>query len=235
MLVNSIKKNSFSLFKKIMSYIAPDILELRKGDVTSILLVKMVNGKLILDATRVNYSFGGLHLLFERVFQKIDLINFKPEKILILGYGVGSVGHILRNDYGLQSHITAVELDTVVIELGGRYFNTTLMENFRMYNMDAAEYVKSSREIFDLIIVDVFVESFVPESVRTQSFLEGLKTIMNTDALLIYNFMLHDKKSRENFIILENRLKGIFNELKTLHINEPGNDNHVMIAKKHLA
>lgn len=232
MFVNLIKKNSFSLFKKIMSYIAPDILELRKGELTSLLQVKLENGKLILDASHVNYSFGGLHLLFERVFRRLDFQNYKPEKILILGYGVGSIGQILRNEYGLKSHITAVELDAIVIELGGRYFKTTEMENFRMYNMDASDYVKSSRETFDLIFVDVFIESFVPESVRTQEFLNGLQTIMNPGATLIFNYMVYDKKSGENFKSLENKLKGIFDDFKTLYINDPGNDNHVLIARK---
>jgi spermidine synthase len=229
---NSLRKNSFSLFRKILSYIAPDILELRSGDISPVLSVKLCDGELQLDAARVNYSFGGLHTLFVKVFQKIELGKYKPEKVLILGYGVGSVGHILRNNYGLQSHITAVELDTVVIELGGRYFNMSKMENFRLYNMDASEYVKSSGEAFDLIIVDVFVESTVPESVRSRGFLEDLSKLMNKDALLIYNYMIHDKISKENFIILENRMQDIFPGMQTLVMNDGGNDNHVFAAQK---
>ena len=231
-IVYSKKKYFISFFRKLLSYIAPDMIEVKGGEVSSVLAVKLSNGKLSLDGKNVNYSFGGLHQLFQNIFQQLDFKNRRPEKILILGFGVGSVAHILRTEYGIHSHITGVELDKVVLELGNQYFNTSAIENLLLLNLEASDYAFTSKETFDLIVLDVFVESTVPPSVRSPWFLEKLSSMLNPKAMLIYNFMVEDEVSNENYFQLKNHLEILFPKVYTLRMQGLQRHNRVLIAEK---
>jgi tRNA1(Val) A37 N6-methylase TrmN6 len=76
-----------------------------------------------LNSKNANYSFDGLHIIFNQLFQKIDINKFEFRNILILGMGAGSIISLLRDKYNISCPITAIEKDEVVIELAKKYFN----------------------------------------------------------------------------------------------------------------
>lgn len=54
----------------------------------------MNNGKLMLNANQSNYSFGGLHLIFEQLFDQIQIDKYDFKNVLLLGLGAGSISVI---------------------------------------------------------------------------------------------------------------------------------------------
>lgn len=78
----------------------------------------------MLNARFANYSFGMLHEMFINTFKKIKLQHRNIKEALLLGFGAGSFASILTDDYRMNCHITAVEKDRLVIEIGRKYFDT---------------------------------------------------------------------------------------------------------------
>src|SRR5690606_16943954 len=160
-----------ALFSRILSYIFPIVVDRRSGTITETLEVRIFNGRYTLDAGTVNYSFGGLHKVFEKTFKSLRIEVYEFKNILILGMGAGSIMSILTKAYGVACPVTAIERDFAVLELGHQYFDMYKYTNLKLINDDAYEFVKNTKEVFDLVVVDIFIEDQVPEIFASNAFL----------------------------------------------------------------
>ena len=77
----------------------PIVIETREGSVTPYLEVMKSNGKYVLNSHNANYSFGGLHILFDAFFKQIDIKKYDIKNVLLLGMGAGSVISLLKQKY----------------------------------------------------------------------------------------------------------------------------------------
>lgn len=197
-------------FHNAVSYLYPHVVEARQGNVTPYLEVLRRNGKYILNSSRVNYSYGGLHLVFEDLFEKVNINRYQFKNVLLLGMGAGSIISLLREKYHLDFKITALEKDDVVIELAERYFNIGRFKNLEIVNRDAFEYVLHCTEKFDMVIVDLFIEEDVPAKFASASFLSALKNITAQHACVIYNKMIMTDVHATQFAGLTEKFNNIF-------------------------
>ena len=99
---------------RLLSYILP-ITKRIESQYNGTLEITWFNGKKHLNSKNANYSYGSLQEILRIGLQKIDLLNCK--KILVLGLGAGSVIETLRKDLNYNNHITALEIDPVIIEI----------------------------------------------------------------------------------------------------------------------
>ncbi len=175
--------------KDAWSFLYPIKVDSRSGDLTTHLEVIRFKGKNVLNSFTVNYSFGGLHLIFEQLFKKIDIEKYDFKNVLILGMGAGSIVSLLEEKYKINCHITAIEKDKVVIELAKKYFNINKYKSLTIINEDAFDYTHRTKEKFDLIISDLFIESNVPKKFETNEYLTNLKKISTDTCCVIYNKM----------------------------------------------
>ena len=167
----------------------PIKIESRKGEVTSYLEVMQSNGKYVLNSENANYSYGGVHVIFDKLFQKIDIKQYNFKKVLLLGMGAGSIIKLLQEKYNINCSITAIEKDEVVIDLAKKYFGINTYKNLNIINADAFDYAASCNETYDLIISDLFVEWDVPKKFASNEYLKSLKRISSNKACIIYNKM----------------------------------------------
>src|SRR5690625_1752355 len=125
------------------------------------LFVRHENGKKVLDTQNSNYSFGGLQdvLNFGLDSLRVDLFN----SVLVLGMGAGCVVDSLRNRYNYHGPVTGVELDPVVIEIARTEFNILKDPKVELIEADAEKFIAETRQKFDLIVIDLFVDIQVPE------------------------------------------------------------------------
>jgi spermidine synthase len=191
-----------TLLRKIGSYFVPVVVETRKGAITDTLEVRLYNGRYTLDASKVNYSFGCLHEVFERAFESIHLGSYNFKNVLILGMGAGSVMSILTKTYKITCPVTAVEKDIAVIDLGNKYFNMSRYTNLKLINSDACEFMKQSIERFDLVVIDLFVEDQVPEIFASESFLGFLRNRASANSIVIYNQVTNTPRQKQEADIL---------------------------------
>jgi spermidine synthase len=211
--------------KNLVSFIHPILIESRNGTVTDYLEVMQSNGQYVLNSHKANYSFGGVHTIFDKLFQKTNIKQYDIKNVLVLGMGAGSVIRLLQEKYCLNCPVTAVEKDKVVIELAKKYFNIEKYKALTIVNADAFDYVTYTENKYDLIISDLFIEADVPEIFASNSYLKNLKRISNTNVCIIYNKMTESPVHKKELADLSDNFERIFpgSEIHKLYVNESEN------------
>jgi len=212
----------------MVSYLYPVIVEKRKGTVTPYLEVVKSNGKYVLNSDNANYSYGGLHALFNSFFKRIAIKKYDIKSVLVLGMGAGTVVSLLKQKYKIDCSITAVEKDDVVIELAKKYFQIEKFKALRIVNDDAFEYVKTTHKKFDLIISDLFIDGNVPEQFASSEYITNLKRISNTNSCLIYNKMTEDPKHKKEVKAFEKLFSDVFTGAETHKLIANDSENSLL-------
>ena len=109
-----------SKIKYLLSFLFDVTIETTESILNPILKIVLRNGRLLLNTQNANYTYGSLEDAFKFVFKKIKIEDKKLNKILILGFGCGSVA-ALFNGY-INIEITGIEADEKVLELYEKYF-----------------------------------------------------------------------------------------------------------------
>ncbi len=216
------------LSKELLSHLIPVIVETRTGTVSPYLEVMLYRRNYSLNTKHVNYSYGGLHRVFDNLFQKINLTLFDFRNILVLGMGAGSVITLLREKYDLKCSITAIEKDKVVIELAKQYFNIDRHKNLEVINDDAYNFVFRTENKYDLIISDIFIDADVPGIFASEEYLQQLKQISCTNSCIIYNKMTEKKRHKDEFKALTLSFEAIFPGTEIHRIVIAGKENSIL-------
>jgi spermidine synthase len=173
--------------KQFLSYLYPVLIESRSGELSDCLEVRKRKGKYVLDSHTVNYSYGGLHQLFDSLFHITHIKEQSFNSVLLLGMGAGSVVSLLTERYEKICEVTAIENDAIVIELAKKYFAIQRFDTLRIIKEDALKFVGETKNKYDLIIVDLFIDNEVPEMFTTQSFINNLRKIATNNCSVIFN------------------------------------------------
>ncbi|MBI3518639.1 MAG: hypothetical protein HY062_04680 [Bacteroidetes bacterium] len=211
--------------KNIVSFMFPVIVEHCHGKVTDYLEVVQSNGQYVLNSQNANYSFGGVHVIFDKLFKKININQYTFNNVLILGMGAGNIIKLLQEKYHVYCPITAVEKDEVVIDLAKKYFDIGKYKSLNIIHADAFEYACSTTHKYDLIISDLFIEWDVPEIFASNDYLLNLKRISTSNACIIYNKMTELPVHKKELLSLSDHFEKVFpgSEIHTLYVNESQN------------
>jgi len=212
--------------KKILSYLWP-ITRRYSSKINGLLEVTYIDGKKVLDSKNANYSYGQLQKVLEFGVEKIDLNGIK--NILLLGMGGGSIVRSLREKFKYTGLIIAVEIDPKVIEIAKEEFGIVEYPNQSIVQEDAFIYVKNSNEAFQLIIIDLFIDSEVPTIFFEQEFCRNVADCIDLNGFLIFNLGMGLK---ENSGIIR-KIMSYFGEEFELNIHfQVHGLNELLIAKK---
>ena len=184
------------------------------------------NGKKHLNTKNANYSYGSLQKILKFGLQKIDLKNCN--NILILGLGAGSVIETLIQDFNFKNHITALDLDPAIIKIALDEFNLSESKNLEIICDDALNFMNRNQKIFDLIIVDLFIDTEVPSPFYKTSFWVQIVKANSSKGSILFNASLqsnNDKSLSEITSFLLN------NRYKTEQLNKVNGTNTLLIAK----
>lgn len=228
MLSRRLIQPSLNKIRYLLSYCIPLTIEQCRGDLSPLLQVNLYEGKYRLDGRLVNYSFGGLHLAFEKAFEFAHLENKTIHHALILGLGAGSVVNLLVNKYQKKCNIIGVEADPIVIELAQRYFGLQQYSQLKVVVQDAHCFVQEHTGSYDLIVMDVFIENKVPPPFLEETFLLHLNRLLSPRGLLFYNYIPENAHDT----LLASRMKKIWNPLTELKIKIGHTDNIMFIHDK---
>ncbi|MFN0031245.1 MAG: spermidine synthase [Flavobacteriales bacterium] len=134
--------------------------------------VTMQRGRKVLHSKNTNYSYGNVQQVWSAGLKKLDLMHV--QSILLLGLGGGSIIDILKNEYRYRGHLTAVEIDPVVVDIAKEEFGITTNEQTEIICDDAANYVSKTKDTFDLIIVDIFIDDVMPDILLSMKFWQNI-------------------------------------------------------------
>lgn len=179
------------MFKKWLSYFIPMMVYQKKSALSKNLEVTWNNGELVLDSKNTNYSYGSLQRIL-RVglknigFGKVSQMNH----ILVLGVAGGSVIKTLVDEIKYSGKITGVEIDPEIITIANEHFHLDKIPNLNIVIDDAFEFALKTKEKYDLIIIDIFQDTVMPNFLFEKFFANRLGFLLNAHGLLLFNTMI---------------------------------------------
>lgn len=201
-------------FQKYWSFINRIVVEEKSTLYNSKLIVAIQNGKYVLNTLNANYSFGSLHRVFQKTFKKINLAQKNYNSCLLLGGGVGSIPSIFYHELDLAIKTDFVEIDSEVIGLGKRYFCLSKYPLLTIINDNAKCFLEKNTALYDVIIVDVFIDLDVPIYFTSETFFASIREKLSEKGSLIFNFVTYNYELKQKLKALESRLKIIFEASK---------------------
>ncbi|MBT5868694.1 MAG: fused MFS/spermidine synthase [Nitrospinaceae bacterium] len=150
-------------------------------------------------------SFGAVHdlqsmynpkdelevpLVYQRIMSIGAAYPKNLKKVLMLGLGGGRLTQYLRQ-YLKRAEFTVVELDPAVISVAKAHFGVQEKDkHLKIVQADAWEYLKDSKDKFDLILVDVCVSDTVPPQVKSADFYKEVKAHLAKGGTAVQNVSL---------------------------------------------
>ena len=123
---------------------------------------------------------------------------FKPNRMLMLGYGLGTVAELTRKIWG--NDVACLGIDVEVLET---YPQDTVVRE------DAFYWIKDGKAFdkFDYIVVDLFKGRNVEPRVFTDEFLGNLKSNLSPEGLVSIHFIGAELMNQENKELIEKYFK----------------------------
>ncbi|NBL65211.1 methyltransferase domain-containing protein [Flavobacterium sp. NST-5] len=219
------------MFKKIVSYVYPMNVMKQNSAFSKNLEVTWTNGYLVLDSRNTNYSYGSLQRILKIGLKNIGFEKIKKmNHILVLGVAGGSVIKTLVEEIQVSAKITGVEIDKEVIEIANLYFNLNKIPNLEIVIEDAFEFTLKTKTKYDLIIVDVFCDTHMPNFLFEDFFRERICFLLQPKGNILFNTMcLNEIQNQRNIKYVEQIPKDYF--VKTIPRVEQHNEL-IIIEKK---
>jgi spermidine synthase len=185
------------MFAKFFSYFIPINVYKKNSAISKSLEVTWNNGELVLDSKNTNYSYGSLQRILKKGLKYIGYERIKKfESILILGVAGGSVIKTLVDDVKFKGKITGVELDAEIIEIAKKYFKLDEIKNLELHLDDAFEFVLKTKSNYDLIIIDIFQDTKMPNFLFEDFFINRINFLVNPEGFILFNTMVINEKDR---------------------------------------
>lgn len=151
--------------------------------------VNYENGVKVLNSENANYSFGSLHQIMLKGIDEI-LKNHKPQSVLILGLGAGSILSIMKKKFKWPYTFKAVEIDADMVRLGQMHFAESQSDNGEILVSDANTAIyQLENASFDLIVDDVFWDNIIPDFCKTKDYLQRNKELLKQGGVYLRNTM----------------------------------------------
>ncbi len=196
---------------KLLSYIIEIPIETRNSDHSPKLRVTLKRGRYALGTNNVYYSHEDQYSSFKQAFAQLQPTQRDTNRVLVLGYGLGSIPHILHKHHNIGAHYTAVDIDPVVVGMAQRYGNLPNDSVVHWINSDALSYVTYSNEQYDLICMDVFVDDTIPEAfLRMEFLIEAVKLLKPGGKFLFSHLTSTPARQAKAKNYLEDVFKSVF-------------------------
>lgn len=220
-----------TMLRKILSYFIPVNILKRDSAISQRLEVTLNNGKLVLDSKNTNYSYGSLQRILRKGLQYIGFERIRGfQNVLVLGVAGGSVIKTLADDIGFKGIITGVEIDPKVIALANTYFGLDKVENCNVIITDAFEYVLKCTEKYDLIIIDIFKDTVMPNFLFEDFYIQRVNDMLNVNGFILFNTMTLTEKDKERNV----RYRQAFNENFSVRMYPKVEDHNELFTIKKL-
>ena len=124
---------------------------------------------------------------YTRKMMAFLLLNQNPHDIVMIGLGGGSLAKFCYRHLPM-SRVTVVELDARVIALREQFCIPEDDERFRIVHADGVQYLRSSQEPVDVVLVDAFDEVGIARSLAESDFYANAERLLREHGVLVMNF-----------------------------------------------
>jgi spermidine synthase len=186
------------MFQKLLSYLVPITIYKQNSKFSKTVEINWNNGELVLDSQNTNYSYGSLQRILRKGLKYIGFNRIRGfENILILGVAGGSVIKTLVDEIQFKGKITGVEIDNNIIEIANEYFKLNTIPNLEIVIDDAFEFVLKNKDQYDLIIIDVFQDTMMPNFLFEDFFIDRINSLLKLNGFILFNTMVLNKENEE--------------------------------------
>ena len=186
------------MVKRILSYLLPIKIYQKKSLISKNLEVTWNNGQLVLDSENTNYSYGSLERILRKGLLYIGFDRIKKfENVLVLGVAGGSVIKTLTREVKFKGKITGVEIDETAVEIAKKFFQLDQIPNLNLVVDDAFEFVLKTKEKYDLIIIDVFQDTKMPNFLFEDFFINRIIFLLKVNGFILFNTMVLNFSDRK--------------------------------------
>ena len=194
------------MIKRLLSYFLPIKVYETPSNTSTNLEVTWNNGYLVLDSKNTNYSFGSLQRALKKGLKYIGYERIKSfESILVLGVAGGSVIETLKKEVKFDGKITGVEIDATVVDIANKYFGLSKYDNLEIVIDDAFEFVLKTKDTYDLIIIDIFQDTIMPNFLFEDYFINRINFLLNVNGFILFNTMALQYKDRRRNAIYKSK------------------------------
>lgn len=220
------------LFQKLLSYLYPITLFKANSTISKTIEVVLVGGELVLDSKNANYSYGSLQRVLRLGLKRIGFSKIvKMDTILVLGVAGGSVIKTLTQEIEYKGKITGVEIDQYIIDIANRFFKLNQIKNLNLIIDDAFEFVLKTREKYDLIIIDIFQDTKMPNFLYEDFFKDRILFLLKEKGYILFNTMILDQESVNKNKEYVSYYKSKVNSIEVVSNIE--NFNEIIITQKY--
>jgi spermidine synthase len=197
------------MIRKLFSYFIPINVYKKNSAVSKSLEVTWNNGELVLDSKSTNYSYGSLQRILRKGLKYIGFERIRNfENILVLGVAGGSVIKTLVDEIKFKGKITGVEIDSAVIDIANNHFELDKIPNLEIVIDDAFDYILKTKLKYDLIIIDVFEDTTMPNFLFQDFFIQRINSLLNMNGFILFNTMVINKSQEERNQIYKSKFGG---------------------------
>ena len=222
---------SLPWWKKWLSYLFEFHIESAPSQYNPHLYVSLKNGRYQLCTAHAVYSFEDLYTNFFQTFKHLDLNKREIKNVLVLGLGLGSIPHMLENNFQQNYHYTLVEIDENIIALAEKYCLSRLSSPTMTIQADAYAFIMQNHDQYDLICMDIFLDDVIPSQFESPAFLEALKSTLSDNGILLYNRLYRQKEDKQKTIaFFEGPFSEIFSDAQYLDVS----GNWVLMGERDL-
>ena len=194
------------MVKRILSYLLPIKIYQKKSSISKNLEVTWNNGQLVLDSENTNYSYGSLERILRKGLLYIGFDRIKKfENVLVLGVAGGSVIKTLTQEVKFKGKITGVEIDETAVEIAKKFFQLDQIPNLNLVVDDAFEFVLKTKEKYDLIIIDVFQDTKMPNFLFEDFFINRINFLLKVNGFILFNTMVLNFSDRKRNATYKNK------------------------------
>ncbi len=89
-----------------------------------------------------------------------------------------------------KGKITGVELDSEIIKVANKYFKLDQIKNLEIVIEDAFEFVLKTKNKYDLIIIDIFQDTTMPNFLFETFFINRICYLLKSKGFVLFNTMI---------------------------------------------
>lgn len=119
-------------------------------------------------------------------------VREQPALCCLLGLGGAGVVHALA-PYLDSTQIVVVENNPEVIDIAKTYFMTTQIEQLKIVQQDALEYVKTCSTRFEHLMIDLFDAQSFPPALNNYDFFKRCQRVLSKNGTLAINLANADE------------------------------------------
>jgi spermidine synthase len=108
------------------------------------------------------------------------------KRVLVIGLGGGAVTKRYWHDYP-DMRVDSIEIDPVVVDVAKRYFGLPTDPRLRVFAQDGRRFVQTTKEKYDIIVLDAYYADSLPFHLTTQEFFREVKSRLNPGGVVVYN------------------------------------------------